>query len=129
VIPPEMMADLAFPALKVDPDLFIRTHGLEAYRKLLDRRIHIYRYQAKLLIEKYQTGKDFTDSQLVALIQEANSYSSQILTHPEKKRDLYLFFWQEIIQNLGIGWDQWLKYLQFQPTQIPPVISQLAHAV
>jgi putative DNA primase/helicase len=129
VIPPEMMADLAFPSLKVDPDFFIRTHGLEAYRKLLDRRIHIYRYQAKLLIEKYQTGKDFTDSQLVALIQEANSYSSQILTHPEKKRDLYLFFWQEIIQNLGIGWDQWLKYLQFQPTQIPPVISQLAHAV
>lgn len=129
VIPPENMADTTFPSRKVDPDLFIRTQGLEAYRKLLDKRIHLYRYKAKLLIEKHQTDQDMTDCQLVALIQEADAYSSQILVHPEKRTDLYLFFWQEVIECLGIGWDEWLHYLQVQSNQNRPVILQLARAV
>jgi putative DNA primase/helicase len=127
VVPPELMADPTAPSRKVDPDLFIRTQGLEAYRNLLDKRIHLYRYKARLLIEKHQTGPNMTDSRMNALIQEANAFGSQILSCPERKTDLVFFFWQEIVKSLGINFDKRLQYIEFQPPQSHQVISKPAH--
>ena len=115
VIPPEAMAFRDDPNKKVDPDLFVRQFGKEGYERLLQNKFHLFRYKAKTLMQKYGADGEMTDTQLVKLMREAHAYTAYVLKNPERQTDLYLFFWQELIEYLGISWSEWELYFRCQP--------------
>ncbi len=77
---------------KIDPDSFIRSQGVEKYKKLLANKIHAYRYKAQTLIEKHHSGT-WTDSNKISLLDEAIEFAASVI---KKEVELDLFFWPEI---------------------------------
>lgn len=80
-----------------DPDAFVREKDLEAFRSLLEGRVHAFRFLARSLVEKHKPGPTWTDPGLGAALDEAIAVDESV-TAPEKLLDLERFFWPEIIE-------------------------------
>ena len=101
VIDPVEMADNGNLCDKVDPDNYVRTHGVEAYKSLLNRKVNSFRYKAREIISRHSTDGQWTDAGLSAATEEAISFDTAI-TDPRKQLDLETFFWPQIREATGI---------------------------
>jgi DNA primase len=100
VIDPETMADRTHPDRKIDPELLIHQNGVEAYQKLIEDKIHLFRYIAQRYAETYRESGQ-TDTALLDLIAQALIFEKQ---HPDKLLEMYLFFWRKLAFKLGLEW-------------------------
>lgn len=82
-----------------DPDEFCQLYGSFAFQELIAVRIHALRYKAQCLLSQHKKESQWTDSELVALIDEALTFVGTI-TNATRKADLD-FFWQELAYATG----------------------------
>ena len=85
----------------MDPDQFVIKHGLDAWKDLIDRRVHALRYQAEALVRKHK-GKEWTDAGVVDALDEAIALDSAT-TDPERLVELDRFFWPVVMEATGAG--------------------------
>lgn len=102
VVDPVTMADPSEPTKKVDPDSYVKLHGLDSYRELLSKKIHSYRFQAKSIISTHKQGSSWSDEGRAKALSEAISFDDKILA-PEKQVLVKDCFWSEFHQE---GFDQ-----------------------
>lgn len=100
VIDPEVMADPDHPGMKVDAEVMVNKKGAEAYRKLVEGKIHGFRYLAQRHV---QACRDLgqTDTAVRDLMDQAVTFERK---HPEKLLEVYLYYWRELAFQLGLDW-------------------------
>lgn len=102
VIDPEGMADRDHPDQKVDAEVLIHQNGVEAYHKLVEDKVHGFRYIARRYAEAYrELGQ--TDTALLDLITQAIAFERK---HPDKLLEMYLYFWRELAFELSLEWSE-----------------------
>ena len=98
----------------------VRGHGLDRFRDVLKKRIHVYRCVALEVVRKHKQAAEWTDDGLSAAIHEAVEFDSRI-NDPQRNLDLERYFWPTILESTGVCWDR-LRYLhrgsfREEPTQ------------
>ncbi|MBA3954654.1 toprim domain-containing protein [Candidatus Dependentiae bacterium] len=82
-----------------DPDEFCSIYGSGAFQELIALRIHALRYKAQCMVSRHKKEAQWTDAELVALIDEALAFIGTI-TNKARKADLD-FLWQELAYETG----------------------------
>jgi len=100
VIDPESMADRQHPDRKIDAEVLIHQNGVEGYHKLVEEKIHGFRYLARRYAQVCrELGEN--DTALRDLIEQAIAFERK---HQDKLLEVYLYFWREIAFELGLEW-------------------------
>jgi putative DNA primase/helicase len=83
----------------LDPDEYVQTHGIDAWREHVARSIHAFRFKARTILEKHRPTAGWTDAAQDAAVNEALAFAA---TQPEQRADeLARHFWPEILGATG----------------------------
>ena len=87
----------------LDPDEFVLTYGIEAWRAHIAKAEHAFRYKARSIVTKHK-GDGWTDRSKATCLDEAVEFD-QAVQDPERQTDLSEFFWPEICAGTGADMD------------------------
>jgi DNA primase catalytic core len=87
-----------------DPDEYVLSRGLDAWRHHIGRAEHAFRYKARALVKTHM-GEEWTDAALAACLDEAVAFDAAAAKDPERLTDLSQFFWPEIFEATGVDRD------------------------
>ena len=89
-----------------DPDEFLRLHhgDVKPFQKLLERRIHGYRFLAMQMVAQHKATRGWTDATLKACLDEAIAFDASI-SNPERFTDIDMFFWPPVLDGTGASWE------------------------
>jgi DNA primase catalytic core len=82
-----------------DPDEYVLSRGLDAWRNHIGQAEHAFRYKARALVKAHM-GEEWTDAGLAACLDEAIAFDAAV-KGPGRLTDLSLFFWPEIFEATG----------------------------
>ncbi|NUQ61498.1 MAG: hypothetical protein HUU20_03355 [Pirellulales bacterium] len=81
-----------------------RAHGADAFRELLEYRVHAYHYKALALLDEHRPDGPWTGAARFAALDAAHAfYDSQ--ARAERINDLDRFFVPPILKELGLDWN------------------------
>jgi len=97
-LPPQALDDAA------GPGTFSRLVGIGKFRRLVQQRVHGYRFAAMRLIEKYRQGSVWTDEGLIGVLNAALDFDAVVYQSP-RALELDRFFWPVILDATGADWE------------------------
>jgi hypothetical protein len=98
-----------------------RLLGLGEFRQAIARRLHGFHYISAALIQQHRGGRQWTDAELVGLLNDAIDFDACVYT-PKRAWELERFFWRPILEEIGANWETIRKLLR-RP------IDETAHVV
>jgi len=97
-LPPDTLSNAKSPAT------FVQLAGLGQFRLLLQKRLHAYHYVAEVMVRAHRTGRDWTDTGLTGVLNEAIDFDTEHY-QPARVLELDRFFWPTILTATGADWD------------------------
>ena len=82
-----------------DLDELLRQTGKEVLDDLLERRMHAFRFQARVIVEEHKPKGDWTDSARDSVLQAAKAFAASC--PQERAPELDIHFWSEIEEATG----------------------------
>ena len=101
----------------MDACQFMRQEGMGAWNSYIDDADHAYTFKARSIIEKHkQPDSEWTDRTRSCCLDDAIAFDLKV-SEPRRHTDLKRYFWDVILDDIGLEWEEVEQRLQYQREQ------------